>query len=457
MKSSLDCLIPRPVSIEAAEGTFGFAAGVRTSVAPLAALLERFGVAVNAGGAGVIELADAAMPADGFEITITPQKMTIAAGDAAGRMYGINAAEQLLWNAFAVGADAAKLACGHITDYPRLKYRGVMLDSARHMQSAETIRELLKSMARLRLNVFHWHLTDGDGWRAPSAGAPKLNTLAARQAGCYTAEEIRSICELAEELHIQVVPELDLPGHSIGLLSLYTHLRCHEDIPSHELCLGNPETAEFMKARLDEFMALFPNSKIIHLGGDECWVGGWKSCEKCQAKYQELGLTDYRQLEAWFITEMVKYVEAHGRRAMVWNSEAVMPPGVLSQEFNDPMSMWRLACERTNEVVSSICGGFYLDYPQNVNDPHEPWMTMIDEQAIYLAEPAAHMGDALKERLVGVEAPLWTEIVPDWRVRAKLFPRIIAVAENGWIAAAEKDWQDYKRRKEVLEAVGYTW
>ncbi|MBP5300638.1 MAG: family 20 glycosylhydrolase [Victivallales bacterium] len=461
MQPALKCLIPRPAEVTLAEGEFSFKRPLKVSglLPAVRARLEFFGAQLSDHAKTAISFKkDKTLPAEGFAIVVTPDAIHVTAGDDAGQFYGEGALEQLLWAAFAEGADVARMQCGSVRDYPRYPMRGLMIDSARHFQSKPVILSLLDMMAKLRLNHLHWHLTDGEGWRFPCLGAPKLNTLDGRQAGCFAAAEIAEITAYAQDRFIQIIPELDMPGHSWGLTHLYPELACDPAHPGNELCLGNPKTMNFMLQRLDEMLALFPESKFIHIGGDEAGTGHWEKCPKCQAKIKELGLTNERKLEEWFMNSVSRHVLSAGRTPVSWNTAAVMPEGHLLQAWGDVGEMMRLAWEgRPNPVLSSLYIPFYMDYPQHSDEPHYHWMTVQTEEMMYDGEPAAHMEEKIGSRLKGVEAPLWTEMVPEWRVRAKFLPRAIAIAEVGWTQRDLRDYQDYRRRRFFLESAGYTW
>ena len=190
MQPALKCLIPRPAEVTLSEGEFSFKRPLKVSnlLPTVRARLEFFGAQLSDHAKTAISFKkDKTLPAEGFAIVVTPDAILVTAGDKAGQFYGEGALEQLLWAAFAEGADVARMQCGSVRDYPRFPMRGLMIDSARHFQSKPVILSLLDMMAKLRLNHLHWHLTDGEGWRFPCLGAPKLNTLDGRQAGCFAA------------------------------------------------------------------------------------------------------------------------------------------------------------------------------------------------------------------------------------------------------------------------------
>ena len=306
---SLDVLIPRPQSILAAPGVVKVESLGSVSVPEG---WERFGgELIRSAGVMGLDLTQEGVPVkliisediklESFEITITPDEVTISGGDGAGLFYGTGAFEQLLCIAVIRGTRGAELPCGRIVDSPRFGYRGFMLDSARHIQSVETIKKVLSLMARLRLNVFHWHLCDNQGFRTESKLFPELNTLAGMTPGFYTADEIKEICDFAAENFITVIPEIEMPGHSRGLLALHPELSCDPENPGREFCLGKAEVRVFLEKLISEFVSLFPASKVIHLGGDEAESAHWETCPECQRAMKEKGLSNVRQLENDFM------------------------------------------------------------------------------------------------------------------------------------------------------------
>lgn len=461
-------VLPRPQKTELEEGEFCF--GEVTTIcegltgSAVDEGLRRFGAKIKVVDdddptAQIRAVESAAVPIDGFRIQVTPTTITVEYSNWIGCRYAVGALEQLLYLAFRFGADQARMGCGRIEDAPHFYYRGFMLDSARHFQSADTILRLLQTMVRLRLNYFHWHLTDSEGWRLPSAGAPDLNTLGTIQKGSYTREEIDAIRKYAFENAIEIVPEIDFPGHSRGVLGLHPELRCIPDQFGNEVCLGNPETLKFVFARIDEAMALFPGSQYFHIGGDEAWDGWWRQCPKCQAKAKELGLTgeDFpRKLEAWFMREISQYLLDHGRTPISWRTNAILTPQNVLQCWGNAGDMYSCAYhdQGKNLVISSIDNAFYLDYPQCDEEPRFQWMATLSEEGVHAANPAAHMGPVLGDRLIGLECPLWTELVPEWRLEAKLFPRLIAAADVAW-NGKNTDYADYRSRRKALQLAGY--
>lgn len=463
MKPALLGIVPKPSKVELREGEFVFGETLRIGKEvekALGSTLAKFGVKIeiDCEDPQIVVKEDPALGVESFRLDVAPEKITIAHHDKAGRVYALAALEQLLYLAFRYGAERAFLNCGVMEDRPHFSWRSAMLDSSRHFQSVETIVRLLNAMGRLRLNRFHWHLTDNDAWRYPSKGVPELSTIAQRQKGSYTVEDFQRIREVAGENGIEIVPEVDFPGHNNGLLTIHPELRCLPDKFSTEVCIGSETTLNFVKARLDEVMELLPESRYFHIGGDEAWDGWWRQCPKCQAKMKELGLDTPRQLEAWFMRQISQYLVDHGKTPISWRTEAILTPQNILQCWGNAGDMYGCAYhdQGKNLVISSLDNAYYMDYPQNAEEPRFHWMPLLPEESVYSANPASHMGEVLGDRLLGADCPLWTEMVPEWRIGAKFFPRLVAAAESMW-TTQPKDYHDYLSRRLALEAAGLEW
>ena len=456
---NLDVLIPRPRKIETLPGTLKVESLGSVSAPEK---WERFGGTLirNAGVMG-LDLTQEGTPVrmvfssdikvESFEITITPDEVTIAGGDPAGLFYGVNAFEQLLCIAVIRGTRGAEIPCGKVSDSPRFGYRGFMLDSARHIQSVETIKKVLAMMAKLRLNVFHWHLCDSQGFRSESKLFPELNTLAAITPGYYTAEEIKEICDFASECFITVIPEIEMPGHSLGLLALHPELCCDPENPGKEFCLAKPEVRTFLEKLIAEFAGLFPDAKVIHLGGDEAETAHWDNCPACQAKMKELGLTNIRQLENAFMNDMAAFVRSLGITPVTWFTGSIMERSTIIQAWRSIHEL-KETLAQGNRMIFSVHDQLYLDYPNTAAEPFENWMPVLNESGVYNTEPFAAWEKEIGDLLLGPECCLWTETVPDHRVMKKIMPRLVAFSETAWCCPAQKEWFGYVRRKEILEA-----
>ncbi|GAB4307069.1 MAG: beta-N-acetylhexosaminidase [Promethearchaeota archaeon] len=365
-----------------------------------------------------------------------------------------------------------------IRDFPRFPWRGFMLDAARHFQPKELIFRLLDAMALLKLNVFHWGLTNDQGWRIQLEAFPELVEVGSKRAstqvggylsrkkdgklhsGYYSKEDVREVVQEARARGIKVVPEVNFPGHCVAALAAKPELSCTGGpfevattfgIKKDVLCLGGEEALPFVKAVWEEILELFP-SDVVHVGGDEVPTKRWKECPKCRAKVEREGLGGPRALQHQFTNELARFLVERGRRAIGWNE-------VLDGDLHESVlvQFWLRGKKRLLEdvrcgrkVVMSPFGRVYLDYDYHVTPLRQ---TYGFEPVPKQLEPE-HRGNVL-----GLEAPLWTEWVrSEERVFWQSFPRLVAVAETGWTLAEKKDYASFLRRLphalEVLETLG---
>ena len=391
-----------------------------------------------------------------WKIRITSEKIEIFSSGEPGFFYAAEALMQMLFASLREGPRDAWLDGGEIFDAPRFSYRGFMLDPARHFQSVATVKKVLSLLAAFRINTFHWHLTDNQAWRLESAIVPELAGKGTLDGGFYTKEEVREIVSFAAKNHIGIIPELDMPGHSGKILSAHPELACDSSHPGSEYCLGNPQSRKFIEKLLDEIMELFPESRIIHLGGDEAETSAWEKCPCCLAALKEKKLKTMRELENAFMTDMTRYIVSRGRTPMMWGtcSGQVYPKDTVLQAWLDIREPLRIA-PHGNKVVYSVHTSLYFDYPSSPAEPQESWMFELTEKGVYMTDPFILWEKELANVMLGPEACLWTETVPDWRILPKLLPRLSAYSECAWSENSKKDYYDFARRKAYLEAAGY--
>ena len=428
-------------------------------------------------------LKDDTLPAEGYRIYIDPQGIAIASAGDAGQYYGLVTLMSL------IRETKGELSCGSIEDAPRCEWRGMMLDTGRHFFGVSEVKKLLDRMAALKMNRFHWHLSEDQGYRIESKRFPKLNEIGSwrkgmpelekdspylsedgtRYGGYYTQEEIREVVAYAAKRQIMVIPEIDLPGHTSAIVAAYPELSCSGEpcevkaaggIFPRILCAGEPKVYEFLYALLDEVTELFP-APYFHLGGDEAPKSEWKQCEKCQALIQKEQLGSEEGLQAYFTKKLVDYLALKGKTAIGWNE--ILKSGYLAADTYElpeeaASSVTSPVCQYWAEmgkpyVLKDVAKGqrfifsnnqcFYLDYPH----------AMVTLKAAYLCEPNVNWDfDIPSEQVLGVETPLWSERVPTDEALEKLvFPRLMAVAENGW--SAERDFDEFLTRLAAYEAV----
>ncbi|WP_259067977.1 family 20 glycosylhydrolase [Mucilaginibacter sp. X4EP1] len=417
------------------------------------------------------------LPADGYRLTISPQQIIIA-GKGAGLFYGIQTLIQLMP---ANRAATVNLPCVQIEDYPRFGYRGLMLDVCRHFFSVEFVKKYIDLMAAYKLNNFHWHLTDDQGWRIEIKKYPKLTQIASQRAqtvignyhdrtpqqydntpygGYYTQDQIREVVKYAADRYINVVPEIEMPGHSQAALAAYPELSCD---PSqtykvaetwgvfHDIYCPSDKTFAFLQDVLTEVMDLFP-SKYIHVGGDEAPKDVWKKSEYCQKLIKKLGLKDDKtsskedKLQSYFIQRMEKFVNSKGRSIIGWDEilEGGLSPNATVMSWRGESGGIAAAQQNHNVIMTPGSGGLYIDHAQGKNEPlsiggNEPLTKIYSYNPI----PSVLTPDQQKY-IVGVQANLWTEYIPtESKVEYMVLPRILALSEVAWSPLANKNYNDF--------------
>lgn len=437
---------------------------------------------------------DAAMPADGYRLEITPGRAEIVAGSAAGAFYAVQTLRQLI-PAAAYGAAnvrAVELPVVTIEDKPCLGYRGMMLDVCRHFFTVDEVKEALDIMALHKLNVFHWHLTDDQGWRIEIRKYPRLTEIGSKRSetlvgrydknrkgvydgkpygGFYTQDDIREIVRYAAERHIEVIPEIEMPGHGLAALTSYPWLGCtggpysvwtHWGISDDVYCAGKETTFEFVEEVLSEVLDLFP-SKLIHIGGDECPKSRWKACPHCQRRIREEGLKDEYELQSYFIRRIERWMHTRGREIIGWDE--ILQGGVsktaivMSWNGKEPGIK---AARQGNPVIMVPKWHCYFDYSQTSDpDRYEPLGNprYVPVRQVYRLEPCDQLALPDQKRIMGVQCNLWTEYIGDiGHAQHMVLPRMAALSEIGW-ACDRKDYNDFVRRVPALvriyEAEGY--
>jgi len=441
----------------------------------------------------VITLSLAEGTPESYTIDIDPSRVSIAGADGAGVFYGVQTLRKSL--PVAEGKCNVTLLAGHIADAPRFHYRGMHLDVARHMFPVEFIKKYIDVMAMHNINMLHFHITEDQGWRIEVKNYPKLQEIGAyrngtvighmssgpldqipcdslRYGGYYTQDEIRDIVAYASDRHIEVMPEIDLPGHMLAALAAYPELGCtggpyetckfwgvFEDV----LCAGNDDVYDFLFKVFDEIVPLFP-CKYVHLGGDECPKDRWCECPKCQAKIKELGIkatadkTAEDQLQSYLMWRVGEHLKQYGKQIMAWD-EMLEGGGV---EDCTIMS-WRgesggiAASLSGHDCVMVPTGYFYFDYGQSRN-PDEPLniggYLPVERVYSYDPEPAAIKDnpEALAH-IIGVQANLWTEYITtgDY-AEYMVLPRMDALSEVQW-TSCEKDYPAFLGRLEKMRAI----
>lgn len=427
----------------------------------------------------------AGIPAEGYELSVTTNGVTIHASDEAGEFYARQTLSQLK------KVTDATIPCCEIKDSPRFKWRGVQVDDARHFIGKEAIKRTIDEMARYKFNVFHWHLTEDPSWRIDVPGYPKLLDYGDQyltdknqkrlpdgpRAGkrYYTADDIREVVAYAAERHVKIVPEIDFPGHFYAVLCAYPEFACNSENVYKQgrwpmvtgwkegrdpMCVGNPDAVKFVEAALDAVCDLFPDSDIIHIGGDESHFEFWKDCPKCQALMKREGMKKLFDIQAWLTRRVVKRLEARGRRAIGWDEILEAEPGVLPQ---GTMGMrWHprggggrsvRAAKAGHEIVNSTHGFCYFDQRQGLKrDPYRYLGGNITVGRVYAFDPLGGFPAEVHSKVIGGQCCNWGEFTFNGKeLEWKLWPRAMAMAEILWTYPDPKirDFEDFKRRATV--------
>ena len=420
--------------------------------------------------------------AEAYEINVTPKQVTITGSDAAGVFYAIQTLRKSLPvspSLRGVGGSQTTLPSGTIRDYPTFAYRGMHLDPCRHFMDLDSVKIYLDMMAMHNMNQFHFHLTEDQGWRMEIKQYPELTEIGAyrngtvighngnlydsiRHGGFYTQDELRDLVQYAAERHINIIPEIDLPGHMQAALACYPHLGCtggpyevwrRWGVSEEVLCAGNEEAMQFVEDVLNEVMDVFP-SPYIHIGGDECPKVRWEQCPKCQAKIKELSLKsdgkfkaeDY--LQSYVMNRMAKVVEARGRRVIGWDE---ILEGEPSQ--STIIMSWRgteggiEAARKGHDVIMTPQNFMYFNYYQSDDIANEPTGHggYLPVEYVYDYNPLPKELTAEQQRhIIGVQANLWTEYIATFsHVEYMVLPRMAALAELQWNNPEERDYKAF--------------
>lgn len=401
------------------------------------------------------------IPEEGYEITIGEDGVFVAYSTGKGLFYARNTLSQL-------EGENGKLPFLRIVDAPRFSYRAFMIDSSRHMQTVGEIKKFIEAAAFFKFNVFHWHLTDDQGWRIESEKYPELNRVGSYRnghgfssrnkavyGGYYTKDEIRDVVEFCRERHIDVIPEIDMPGHMVAAIASYPELSCsgkatevakQAGIHKNILCAGKEEVFKFCFDIIDEVSELFPY-KYFHIGGDEAPKVRWDNCPHCLERIREEGLKDSEELQGYFVNRIIAHLRKLGKKPVVWNES--LKSGMLEKDavVCDWMDRDHLCEPWANDGGKIIIEDFfhyYLDYNYGITPLKKT----------YSYNPMLEKLDIVgRKNVLGVETPIWTEFVEDFERMCYLcFPRLMAVGESGWTNWGRHDFRDFCRRAEANRA-----
>ena len=415
---------------------------------------------------------------ESYGLTVSNTQINVS-GKGAGLFYGLQTLMQLC----PLKKEATvKIQCAEISDEPRYKYRGLHLDVGRHIFPISFIKKYIDITAQYKLNTFHWHLTEDQGWRIEIKKYPKLTQIGAYRdqtllgnnydrvpqvydntpyGGFYTQEEVREIVAYATSKFVTVIPEIEMPGHSLGVLAAYPELGCGDKPGPYKVaqkwgvfddvfCAGKEETFTFLQDVLTEVIALFP-SQYIHIGGDECPKTKWKTCRFCQKRIRDHKLKNEHELQSYFIQRMEKFVNSKGRKIIGWDE--ILEGGLAP---NATVMSWTgieggIAAAKQNHDAIMTPGNFvYFDHVQGRSD-QEPLSiggnTVLQEVYSYDPTPAS-LTPAQQTHIIGVQANVWTEYMQTpAKVEYMILPRALALAEIAWTALDRKDYKNFSEER----------
>ncbi|MBI1770701.1 MAG: family 20 glycosylhydrolase [Bacteroidetes bacterium] len=417
---------------------------------------------------------------EGYELNVSPSAIAINANSSAGIFY---ATQSLLQTLPAVRTNAPlQIPCMILTDYPRFSWRGMHLDVSRHFFSPELIKEYIDLMAMYKMNIFHWHLVDDQGWRIEIKKYPKLTEVGAWRVdqtninwrerktakegeipsygGFYTQDQIKEIVAYAQQRNITIVPEIEMPGHSAAAIASYPELSCSQkpQLPltggdytnaSANFCAGNDESFAFLQDVLSEVIALFP-SAYVHIGGDEVEKGPWKKCERCQARIKSENLKNEEELQSYFIRRIEKFLIGKNRKMIGWDEilEGGLAPDATVMSWRGEAGGIE-AAKMNHDVVMTPGVPCYFDHYQG--DPAtEPFAIggFNTLKRVYDYEPVPkELNDDQAKYVLGAQANLWTEFVTTAEhVEYMVLPRMLALAEVIWSPKSTRDWTGFNYR-----------
>ena len=427
---------------------------------------------------------DTSLGAEGYHLLVKHSGVTITAHQPAGIFYGVQTLLQMFPPEIRGKEEQKnkvwKIACVDITDKPQFAWRGMMLDVSRHWFTKEEVKKYIDELAEYKMNVFHWHLTDDQGWRLEIKSLPRLTEVGAWRAprvgqwwhrepqqpgeeatygGFYTQEDVKEVLAYAAERYVRVIPEIDVPGHSLAALVAYPELACMKAPTTvnvgnkfygedeNTLCIGKEETFEFMDKVLTEVAALFPD-EYIHIGGDECFKGFWHKCPRCQARMKTEKLKNENELQSYFIHRMESLLKAKGKKLIGWDEilEGGLAPDATVMSWRG-MEGGIQAAKAGHHVIMTPAEHCYIDLWQGEPSVEPDTYSMCRLKDSYSFNPVPEGVPA--EMILGGQGNLWAESVPTFRhAEYMAWPRGWALAEVLWTGPEQTNWDKFWPRVE---------
>lgn len=413
---------------------------------------------------------------EGYSLKIEEDGLFIRASSYQGVVWALQSFMQLL--PIQMG-DVEQIQGVDIQDGPAYSYRGLHLDVCRHFFTVDEVKDFIDKMSFHKLNIFHWHLTDDQGWRIEIKKYPRLTQMGAiRKASpkpwdrlilddtpygpfFFTQAEIKEVVKYAKSRGVTVIPEIELPGHAQAALAAYPHLGCsggpyepwcHWGVSENVFCAGNEQTLSFLKDVLDEVIECF-EGPYIHLGGDECPKIQWEKCPKCQEKIRLEQLENEEALQSWFVTQMGQYLKMHGKKMIGWDEilEGGIPDDAVVMSWQG-IEGGKRAAHANHGVIMTPNDYLYFDYAQSENpDEPESIFGLVPLEKVYSFEVDCGLPCEISSFILGAQGNCWSEYFHDYkRLQYSVYPRAAALAEITWYAPQKRDFKSFKTRLEVL-------
>ncbi|MEG0724499.1 MAG: beta-N-acetylhexosaminidase [Mucinivorans sp.] len=398
---------------------------------------------------------------EAYRLTINDRGALLEASTECGLFYARQTLAQL------VAADS--VACMVINDSPRYAYRALMLDPARHFITIDNLKRYITLMARYKYNTLHLHLSDDQGFRVEIKAYPQLTKIGSRRTetegngvphgGFYTQRELKDLVAFASDHFVEIIPEIDVPGHSVAAIAAYPYLTCRDTllqvrteigVSKDLLCAGNERVFGMYDTIIDELCRIFPSRKF-HLGGDEAPLDHWSQCPKCQKVKQDHGLKTNQELMSWFFDRVNRTLQRHGKSPLFWFELDVprYPAGSTMYAWRHGLSMKAIDAARDGgyQIVCAPGEYAYFDYPEARGDipfKSSSWMGLTPMSKVYLFDPSYGLPADKCAHIIGVEATIWGEYTPTMEyIFARTFPRAFAMAEVGWSQMQVRCWDDF--------------
>lgn len=407
---------------------------------------------------------DTSQGKEGYKLSITPKGIKVAYADNAGLFYANQTLQQLKVQF------GKSIPCVEITDRPRFSWRGLMIDPARHYWTIADIKKFIDVMAAYKFNKLHIHLTDDQGWRLPVPGYPKLQSVASKRTGTngnniphegfYTKKELKDVVQYAAARQIEVIPEIDVPGHNQALAAAYPDMICFPDkelkvrttpgVTKELICPAKPEVWKFYNVVFDELRDIFPSS-YVHLGGDEAPADNWAKCPHCEKLRKKEGWKDTHEQMGGFFRQMTDLLAKRGKKPLLWYEEGdiAYPEGSTVYSWRMGKTPSTISDSRKKKLNLILAPGehAYLDYPQLQGDAGVGPLTTLERS--YKLDPGYGLSEEDQKHIIGVEGPIWGEYISTLkRAFYMAYPRALALSEAAWSPMDVRSWENFSRKLE---------